>query len=454
MSEKLTISTAIKEARRCQNCVNPSCRSGCPLQIEIADFVKCVGKGNFGEAYDIISQNNNLPAICARVCPADRQCEAQCSLLREGNAVQIAALEGFIADFAHDNDLKPLITSKAKRGRVAIIGSGPAGLAAAGDLIRQHFAVTIFEAQSEPGGVLLFGIPEYRLPKAVVRREISELQTCGVQIEVEKRAGIDFTIDDLFADGYDAIFMGVGTALPRTLNIPGKELEGILTATYFLRTVVLATTGKVDNSEIVLAQGDRVVVVGGGNVAMEAAIVAVRRGASKVTVVYHKDEDCMIASDENYRKALELGVKFNFLQEPVAYFNPKQMRAVKNIRRRSGQVDEISVAGVLLQNMVKNKAGEYVAEGGQEIVDCDCVILAIGQKEAPPIITTTKGIQIDVNGFVITKNKPYGMTTRSGVFSSGDIVHGPATVVLAMKESKKVAAGIAQYVDAKKLLEE
>lgn len=454
MSNKLDTTAAIKEARRCLDCSEPTCQSGCPLRIKIADFIKCVGKGNFGEAYDVISENNNLPAICARVCPAERQCEAMCGLNKTEGSVHIADLEGFIADFAHENDLKSLLPVEQKRGRVAIIGSGPAGLAAAGDLIKQQFAVTIFEAQAEPGGVLLFGIPEYRLPKAVVRREISELQNRGVEIKVEKRAGIDFTIDDLFNEGYDAIFMGVGTALPRTLNIPGKELEGILTASYFLRTVVLATTGKVDKSEIVLDQGDRVVVVGGGNVAMEAAVTAVRRGASEVTVVYHKGEERLKASAENYRKAVAAGVQFCFAKEPVAYFNPKQMRAVKNIRRRSGQTDEINVAGILLQNMTKNKEGEYVAEGGQEVLACDCVILAIGQKEAPAIITSTKGIKMDVNGYVITRGRPYGMTTRSGVFSSGDVVHGPATVVLAMKESKKVAEGIALYVDAKKLLEE
>lgn len=453
MNEKLTTALAIKEARRCLKCSEPTCLGGCPLQINIPRFIECLAKGNLGEAYDTISEANNLPAICGRVCPSERQCEQSCVLSAENNAVAIAKLEGFIADFAHENDLKTITSTEAKRGKIAIIGSGPAGLAAAGDLIRQKFAVTIFEAQAEPGGVLLFGIPEYRLPKDIVRKEISELQAGGVEIKVSKRAGVDFTIDDLFAEGYDAIFIGVGTALPSTLDIPGKQLSGILTATYFLRTDVLAATGKVDKSEIVLNPGDRVVVVGAGNVAMEAALTAMRRGAGEVTVVYHKGEECIKADRQAYQKALEEGVKFHFLQQPVAYFNPKQMRAVKNIRRRVQQADELNVAGVLLQNIVKDEKGEYIAAGGQELLGCDCVILAIGQKEAPPIITSTKGIQMDANGFVITKERPYGMTTRAGVFSSGDIVHGPATVVLAMKESKKVAEGIAQYVDAKKLLE-
>lgn len=451
MSDNLNIAAAIKEARRCLKCDKPICQSSCPLETNIPEFIRKLTQGNFGRAYDVISETNNLPSICARVCPAERLCEAGCSL-KEEKPVAISKLEGFIADFAHENNLMPLVYNESDRGKVAIIGSGPAGLAVAGDLIKQQFSVTIFEAQAEPGGVLLFGIPDYRLPKSIVRREIAELQSCGVEIKVEKRAGIDFTIDDLFDEGYDAIFIGVGTALPRTLDIPGKELSGILTATYFLRTVVLAATGKVDKSEILLNPGDRVVVVGAGNVAMETAVTAMRRGASEVTVVYHKSEDDLKIDRGSYQKALDSGVNFRFLRQPVAYFNPKQMRALKNVRRRVNQIDEFNVAGVLLQNIVKTSNGEYVSEGGQEVLDCDCVILAVGQKAAPPIITSSKGIQMDVNGFVITKSKPYGMTTRAGVFTSGDIVHGPATVVLAMKEAKKVASGIAQYIDAKKLL--
>lgn len=454
MNKQLTTAEAIKEARRCAHCDNPTCQEGCPVQINIADFIKNLSKGNFGSAYDTIIKSNDLPSICARVCPADRQCEALCIMQKEGKPVAIADLEGFIADFAHDNGLKPPVPHCCYRGRVAIIGSGPAGLAAAGYLVKNHFGVTIFEAQSEPGGMLLFGIPEYRLPKDIVRREIAELQQGGVEIRVQKKAGIDFTIDDLFAEGYDAIFMGVGTALPKTLDIPGKELLGILTASYFLSTDMLANTGKLDEREIVLHPGDRVVVVGAGNVAMNSAITAMRRGASQVTVVYHKAERTITASAENYQKALAAGVQFKFMQEPVAYFNQKQMRALRNVRRSARDPEDLNVAGVLLQNIVEDKDGNYVAAGGQEVMACECVILAIGRKPTPPIITTTKGIQIDANGFVVTKDRPYGMTTRAGVFSSGDIVHGPATVVLAMKESQKVAAAITQYVDAKKLLEE
>ena len=297
-------------------------------------------------------------------------------------------------------------------------------------------------------------IAEFRLQKDVVRREISELQHIGVEIRTKQLAGVDFTVDDLFAQGYDAIFMGTGTSLPRTLDIPGKELSGILTATYFLRMVVLADGGKLDASETLLHTGDNVIVVGAGNVAMDAARTSIRRGAKNVTIVYHKTEAEISAFPSEYEAAVAEGVQFRFLKQPIAYFNKKQMRALKNIRRQATAADETELAGLLLQNITKTETGEFIAEGGQELIPCDCVILAVGQKPAARIVSSTKGIQVDKQGFVITRDRPYGMTTRAGVFSSGDVVHGPATVVLAMKESKKVAAGIAQYVDAKKLLED
>ena len=430
------------------------CRTGCPIENNIPAFIRALSEGNIGMAYEIISERSNLPAICGRVCPHERQCEAHCILTKKKCGIEIGSLEMFIADFAHKNDLKPAHPSSKLRGKVAVIGSGPAGLTVAGDLAKMDFDVTIFEAQSEPGGVLLFGIPEFRLQKDVVRREITELQHIGVEIKTNQLAGVDFTVDDLFAQGYDAIFMGTGTSLPRTLDIPGKELSGILTATYFLRTVVLANEGKLDASETILHTGDNVVVVGAGNVAMDAARTAVRRGAKNVTIVYHKSEAEVSAFPSEYEAAVAEGVQFKFLSQPIAYFNKKQMRAVNKVRRQATAADETQLAGLLVQNIVKTEDGKFVAEGGQEVLPCDCVILAVGQKPAARIVSTTKGIQVDERGFVITRERPYGMTTRAGVFSSGDVVHGPATVVLAMKESKKVAAGIAQYIDAKKLLED
>ncbi|MBQ7317299.1 MAG: NAD(P)-dependent oxidoreductase [Phascolarctobacterium sp.] len=450
----MSTAEAIKEARRCLNCARPTCRTGCPIENNIPEFIRALGEGNIGLAYETISERSNLPAICGRVCPHERQCEAHCILTKKQCGIEIGSLEMFIADFAHDNDLKPIPASSGMRGKVAVIGSGPAGLTVAGDLAKMDFDVTIFEAQTEPGGVLLFGIPDFRLPKDVVRREIKELLSLGVKIKTQVLAGVDFTVDDLFAEGFDAIFMGTGTSLPRTLDIPGKELSGILTATYFLRTVVLADEGKLDESETILHTGDNVVIVGAGNVAMDAARTAVRRGAKNVTVVFHKSEAEVSAFRTEYNAALQEGIQFSFLKQPIAYFNKKQMRALNNIRRHAEQGDETQVAGLLLQNITKTPDGEFVSEGGQEVLPCDCVILAVGQRPAARIVSTTKGIQVDNRGFVITRERPYGMTTRAGVFSSGDVVHGPATVVLAMKESKKVAAGIAQYIDAKKLIED
>ena len=454
MSRVMTTVEAIQESRRCLNCARPLCRTGCPIENNIPGFIRALSEGNIGMAYEIISERSNLPAICGRVCPHERQCEAHCVLTKKKCGLEIGSLEMFIADFAHKNDLKPAHPSSKLRGKVAVIGSGPAGLTVAGDLAKMDFDVTIFEAQSEPGGVLLFGIPEFRLQKDVVRREITELQHIGVEIKTNQLAGVDFTVDDLFAQGYDAIFMGTGTSLPRTLDIPGKELSGILTATYFLRMVVLANEGKLDASETLLHTGDNVIVVGAGNVAMDAARTAVRRGAKNVTIVYHKTEVEVSAFPSEYEAAVAEGVQFKFLSQPIAYFNKKQMRAVNKVRRQSTEADETTLAGLLVQNIVKTDEGKFVAEGGQEVLPCDCVILAVGQKPAARIVSTTKGIQVDERGFVITRERPYGMTTRAGVFSSGDVVHGPATVVLAMKESKKVAAGIAQYIDAKKLLED
>lgn len=454
MSRRMTTSEAINEARRCLNCARPLCRTGCPIENNIPQFIRALSEGNIGLAYEIISERSNLPAICGRVCPHERQCEAHCVLAKNKHGIEIGSLEMFIADFAHENNLKPLPPSTGKRGKVAVIGSGPAGLTVAGDLAKMNFAVTIFEGQSEPGGILLFGIPEFRLNKDVVRREIKELLHLGVEIKTNTLIGPDYTVDDLFSMGYDAIFMGTGTSLPRTLNIPGKELTGILTATYFLRMVVLSDSGKLDESETLLHVGDNVIVIGAGNVAMDAARTAIRRGAKNVTVVYHKTEAEISCFPSEYEAAVKEGVQFNFLQQPIAYLNKKQMRALNAMRQKASESDETELAGLLVQNIIKTEDGQFIEEGGQVALPCDCVILAIGQRPAARIVSTTKGIQVDDRGFVITRERPYGMTTRAGVFSSGDVVHGPATVVLAMKESKKVAAGIAQYIDAKKLLAE
>lgn len=434
----MSMADALKEARRCLNCAKPGCRTGCPIENNIPQFIRALRDGNLGTAYEIISERSNLPAICGRVCPHEKQCESHCVLARNKNGIKVGSLERFIADFAHINGLKPIPPTTGERGSVAVIGSGPAGLTVAGDLAKMNFGVTVFEGMPEPGGVLMFGIPEFRLSKVVVRREIDQLRHIGVVFKTGVLVGPDITVDDMFAQGFDAIFMGTGTALPKTLDLPGKELAGIITATYYLQMVVLVENGKLDARETLLHDSDRILVIGAGNVAMDAARTAIRRGAKSVTVVYHKTDKQVSAFPNEFTAAQKEGVQFEFLQSPTAY---------------TAAADG-SVGGLDVEEMVQTPEGKFKPTGKHKVIPCDRIILAIGQKPAARIVSTTTGIRVDERGFVITRERPYGMTTRAGVFSSGDVVHGPATVVLAMRESKKVAAGIAQYVDAKHLLAE
>ncbi len=466
MSEKLTMEQALNEARRCLHCGIPGCRKGCPIANNIPDFIRALREGNIGAAYEIISERSNLPAICGRVCPHEKQCEAHCVLTKSKRGIKIGSLEMFIADFAHRYGLKPVPKSNGERGKVAVIGSGPAGLTVAGDLAKQNFAVTVFEGQSEPGGVLMFGIPEFRLSKDVVRSEIQQLRNIGVEFRCNVLVGPDITVDDMFEEGFDAIFMGTGTALPRTLDIPGKELQNVMTADYYLRMIQLVHNGMLGDREIILKEGDRVAVIGAGNVAMDAARTAIRRGAKEVTVFYRKTEKEVNAFPSELEAAKREGVQFRFLREPVAFLDRDRMQKKAGILTEKVAENTVTalhtenrnerkpLGGIFLQIISQTEDGTFIPAEDGEYFACDCVVLAIGNKPAARIVSTTTGIQVDEKGFVITRERPYGMTTRAGVFSSGDVVHGPATVVLAMKESKKVAAGIAQYVDAKRLISE
>ena len=467
MSRKLTMEEALTEARRCLHCGIPGCRKGCPIENNIPDFIRALREGNIGAAYETISLRSNLPAICGRVCPHEKQCEAHCVLTRSKRGIQIGSLEMFVADFAHQYGLKPIPKSTGERGKVAVIGSGPAGLTVAGDLAKMNFDVTVFEKQHEPGGVLMFGIPDFRLSKEVVRREIDQLRNIGVKFQCNVLAGPDITVDDMFDQGFDAIFMGTGTALPRELEIPGKELRNVLTAEYYLRTVHLLNSGVLSNEEAKLNEGDVVAVIGAGNVAMDSARTAIRRGAKEVTVFYRKTEAEVPAFPAELEEAKREGVHFQYLREPAAFISREDMEKGNGVpadmidnpvkaQAYNGADLQMRkpVGGVLFDKIIKEEDGKFRPAGEQECYPCDCVVQAIGNKPAARIVSTTTGIQVDERGFVITRERPYGMTTRAGVFSSGDVVHGPATVVLAMKESKKVAAGIAMYVDAKRLINE
>ena len=420
-----TMEQAVAEAKRCLNCKNPTCITGCPIENHIPEFIKEVPKGNFGEAREILARKTNLPAICGRVCPHDLQCEGHCILAKAGKEIKIGKLERFVADFDHSMGLINEKIPRKTRGKVAVIGSGPAGLTIAGDLAKDGFNVVVYEALPEPGGILLYGIPDFRLQKDVVRREIAKIASYGVTFMNNMVGGEDFTVDTLFERGFDAIFIGTGTNVSNNLDIPGKELHGIELSSHFLRTSMLANEGKLNSEEVIVKEGDRVIVIGGGNVAMDAARTAVRIGAKEVSVVYRRDEEDMPASKLEYEDARSENVRFRFRNTPVEYIG------------REGKVTGLKVK----------------TDTGEKILETDIVLVAIGSKPARRIVSTTEGIEVDDKGYVITREKPYGMCTLKGVFAGGDVVHQPATVVLAMKEAKKVAEGIAAYVDAKKLLD-
>ncbi|MGI6037631.1 MAG: NAD(P)-dependent oxidoreductase [Limnochordia bacterium] len=432
-----SMAEAIKEAKRCLNCRQPLCREGCPINQAIPQFIQALAQGNLGQASEIIAEHSNLPAICGRVCPHEKQCEGHCILSRKGEPIRVGKLERFVADFEAEMELTKLPACRQlDQGRVAVIGSGPAGLTIAGDLAKLCYAVTVYEAQEEPGGLLMYGIPDFRLNKDVVRREIERIAKLGVQFETKTIIGPDLTVDDLFAAGYDAIFIGTGTSLPRKLSIPGEELPGVMQGAYFLRTMALVNAGKISPKENPISPGDHVVVIGGGNVALDAARTALRVGAERVMVVYRRDEEALPALKTDYEQAKAEGIEFAWWVAPTRSLGKDQL------------------TGVELESVEADEKGELQKTGQRQTLSAHKAIVAIGQRPAARIVSTTDGIEVDEQGYVITRERPYGMTTRKGVFAGGDVVHEPATVVLAMREAQKVAKGIVTYVEAKRLMEE
>lgn len=427
VNESYTLPEAIREAQRCLNCKVPSCKKGCPISNDIPDWIAELAKGNFGNAMSIIHNRSNLPAVCGRVCAHERQCEGNCVLGKKGQHINIGKLERFVADFDSDAGLTHEAITEKSRGRIAVIGSGPAGLTAAGDLARRGFAVEIFEMEPEPGGVLMFGIPEYRLPKEVVRREIKKIENLGVVFHLNTTIGENYTVDDLFAQGFDAIFMGTGTGVPKKLSIPGIEHPGVRQAIRFLRRVSLYENGFLNRNEVIVGKGDKVFVIGCGNTAIDAARTAVRMGSAEVTVVYHRTINDMSALRAEYDDAVAEGVKFLWKSSVVEI---------------DGTPDNPKLNHIVIDT-----------EGERTTVKADHVIMAVGSAPASRIVSTTEGIDVDGKGYVLTRETPYGMTSRKGVFAGGDVINRPATVVHAMLDAKLVAEGIAQYVDAVKLLE-
>lgn len=419
-----TVAEAVEEARRCLNCPKPLCKGGCPIENDIPQFNQALAQGNIGEAYKIISKKSNLPAICGRVCPHENQCEGHCVLNKAGKGIKIGRIERFIADFYSENHLSSEKLVPKTKGKVAVIGSGPAGLTVAGDLARKGYNIVVYEGEAEPGGVLLYGIPDFRLPKAVVRREIKNIEALGVTFVCNTMVGNDITIDKLFEEGFDAVFIGTGTAIAKGLGLPGEDLKGVIQSSYLLRMTRLYLDGNVGRGEVPVEEGDEVIIIGAGNVAMDACRTAALMKAKKVTDCYRKTIDFMRASKAEYEGALKDGAEFKWEHVPL------------EILGKDGKVTSLKVS----------------TPEGEKVIPADKILLAVGSKPAGRVISTTTGIDADESGYLITQEKPYGMTTKKGVFAGGDVVHKPATVVLAMKEAKKVAQGIDDYIEARKLL--
>ncbi len=429
---------AVEEAERCIQCKNQPCVEGCPVHVKIPEFIKLIANKDFEGAYQKIKETNNLPAICGRVCPQESQCESVCTRGKKGEPVAIGRLERFAADWHmksnEDKIEKPVINGR----KVAVIGSGPAGLSCAGDLAKMGYDTTIFEAFHTPGGVLMYGIPEFRLPKEIVQKEIDSLKKLGVKIEMNMVIGKILTIDDLFDMGYEAVFIGTGAGLPKFMNITGENLNGVYSANEFLTRINLMKAYDFPNSPTPVKVGKKVAVVGGGNVAMDAARSAKRMGAEEVYIVYRRSEEEMPARLEEIHHAKEEGIIFKLLTNPV-----------RIIGDESGNVKGIECVNMVLGDVDESGRRKPVEEKGSEhVIDVDTVIIAIGQSPNPLITSTTEGLEKQRWGGIIV-NEETLETSRRGVFAGGDAVTGAATVILAMGAGKKAAASIHKFLSEK-----
>ena len=438
-----TEETALMEATRCLSCKNMPCVSGCPVNINIPAFIEKVREGEFEEAYHIIHESSSLPAVCGRVCPQENQCEKRCVRGIKGEAVAIGRLERFVADWhnAHSNE-HPSIP-EFNGHKVAVVGSGPSGLTCAGDLAKRGYKVTVFEALHLAGGVLVYGIPEFRLPKAIVQKEIDTLRALGVDIETYVVIGKTITVDELFDMGYEAVFIGSGAGLPRFMGIPGESLKGVYSANEFLTRSNLMKAYRED-SDTPIMKAKSVAVVGGGNVAMDAARTALRLGAENVYIVYRRSLDELPARREEVEHAMEEGVQFKLLNNPtriIGYNNPDDKRDPKNgcvigmecLKMELGEPDE------------RGRRRPVAIPGSEFLLDVDCVIMSIGTSPNPLIKSTTEGLSVNSKGGIIVEEET-GKTTREGVYAGGDAVTGAATVILAMGAGKTAAKAIDEYI--------
>lgn len=426
------------ESERCINCKNAQCIKGCPVSINIPAFIEQVKLGNIEEAYKIISESSALPAVCGRVCPQESQCEGKCIRGYKGDPISIGKLERFVADWARENGIKPSPAKEKNGKKVAVIGSGPAGLTCAGDLAKLGYDVTIFEALHEAGGVLVYGIPEFRLPKeAVVAKEIANVESLGVKIEKNVIVGKSVTIDELMdEEGFDAVFIGSGAGLPKFMGIPGENANGVFSANeYLTRSNLMKAFNEDSNTPIM--RGKKVAVVGGGNVAMDAARTALRLGA-EVHIVYRRSEEELPARVEEVHHAKEEGIIFDLLTNPVEILEDENnwVKGMRCIRMELGEPD------------ASGRRRPVEIAGSEFEMELDTVIMSLGTSPNPLISSTTKGLETN-KWKCIVADEEHGKTTKEGVFAGGDAVTGAATVILAMGAGKAAAKGIHEYLSNK-----
>ncbi|MBE6695775.1 MAG: NADPH-dependent glutamate synthase [Ruminococcaceae bacterium] len=429
---------AIDEAKRCLNCKNKPCVSGCPVSIRIPDFIAAIADGDFEKAYDIITEASSLPAVCGRVCPQESQCEHNCVRGIKGEPVAIGRLERFVADY-HNSLPKSIAEKPAKNGhKVAIVGSGPSGLACAGYLAKKGYDVTIFEALHIPGGVLVYGIPEFRLPKDIVKKEIDALKELGVEIQTNVVIGKTISVDELLSDmGYEAVFIGSGAGLPKFMNIPGENLKGVYSANEFLTRINLMKAYK-EVSATPVYKAKSVAVVGGGNVAMDAARCAKRLGAENVYIVYRRSEAELPARVEEVEHAKEEGIEFKLLTNPIEILGDENgfVKGIKCVEMVLGEPDE------------SGRRRPVTKENSEFVIDVDSVIMSIGTSPNPLIKSTTNGLETQKWGGIIV-DESTGLTSREGVYAGGDAVTGAATVILAMGAGKNAGKAIDEYLTNK-----
>ena len=427
---------AVEEAKRCLNCKHKPCMNGCPVGVRIPEFIKLVAEEDFKAAYEVITATNGLPAVCGRVCPQENQCEGKCVRGIKGEPVAIGRLERFVADYMMNSENHSVEKPQPNGHKVAVVGSGPAGLTCAGDLARLGYQVTIFEAFHTAGGVLMYGIPEFRLPKAIVQKEIQTLKSLGVEIMTDMVIGKVLSVDDIMDMGYEAVFIGSGAGLPNFMGIEGEALVGVCSANEYLTRINLMK-GYLDEYDTPVIKSKSVAVVGGGNVAMDTARSALRMGAEHVYIVYRRSEAELPARKEEVHHAKEEGVEFMLLNNPVKITGDEHGRVngMECIKMELGEPDE------------SGRRRPQPVEGSNFMLDVDTVIMSIGTSPNPLIRTTTTGIEANKRGCLVVDEDM--LTTREGVYAGGDAVTGAATVILAMGAGKTAAASIDKYIKEK-----